>query len=71
MFKNNFPTDDDFDYLQSKIAKLNELLNKIKVKVETNDSNDLKSLINEARSIADECHSIKSVIKKQMIRNIH
>lgn len=72
MYKNNLPSDSDFELLQKKLDLYKQLLSEIDTMLsDGTHSQIIKTKLVDAKIIADECEALKNKIDRQITLSIN
>ena len=72
MYKNNLPSDSDFELLQQKLNLYKQLLSEIEMMIKRGTDPDIiKMTLNDAKIINAECKSLKNKINERIMLSIN
>jgi len=72
MYKNNLPSDSDFELLQQKLNLYKQLLSEIEMMIKRGTDPDIiKMTLNDAKIINAECTALKNKINERIMLSIN
>jgi len=72
MYKNNLPSDSDFELLQQKLNLYKQLLSEIEIMIKRGTDPDIiKMTLNDAKIINAECTALKNKINERIMLSIN
>ena len=72
MYKNNLPSDSDFEILQQKLNLYKQLLSEIEIMIKRGTDPDIiKMTLNDAKIINAECTALKNKINERIMLSIN